>query len=272
MGRKRYDAHDAVGDTLKFITSSKVRTKIMLGLQEEPKTSSVLRDEIGASASSVIHAARDLEKEELLVEKSDGYHLTTVGAIVAAKLEDAISTMAVLEANKEFWLTHQVTAIPDPFLNRLHVLADAEIITSKPTNVFKAFSHYLELVRDARELRGVSPIMHPRFPPLINKLVNKGVDVQLVLTEEIFEDSKEEYPALFEELIDEPNLGIWVTDEPVKVAFTVTDTCLSLGLFSTEGEYDSTSDLVSRDKGAINWGRELFNYYKTRARRITPGG
>lgn len=271
MGRKRYDAHRAVGETLKFITSSKVRTRIMLGLQEEPKTSSVLRDEVSASASSIIHAARDLEKEDLLVEKEDGYHLTSLGSIVASQLDELVETMYVLDSNRQFWLTHDADAIPQEFLERLHELQGVEVVKSAPTDLVKALSTYLKLIRAAERLTGVSPILHPEFPGVIEKLVRKGVDVELILTEEVFERGKANYPHLFQELIAENNFQVWVSDIPVGVAFTVTDTFMSLGLFDLNGNFDSDTDLVSKDKGAINWGRELFEYYRKRAHRIREG-
>ncbi|MFO8132549.1 MAG: winged helix-turn-helix domain-containing protein [Thermoplasmatota archaeon] len=268
MGRKSYDAHDAVGETLKFITSSKVRTKIMLGLQEQPKTSSVLRDEIGASASSVIHAARDLEKEDLLVEKEDGYHLTSVGSVVAAKLEDTIYTMDVLDRGKDFWLTHNLGAIPEPFLSRLHEIGDFEILTSSVRNIFKTLTVYKELTKQARMFQGVSPIFVDAFVPLVKKLLANDATVQLVVTGEVLEELVDFDREGFGSIMENDNLSIWRLDETVEVAFTVTDSILALGLFGQDGIYDAAHDLVSRDKGAINWGRELFKYYKSRARLV----
>lgn len=243
----------------------------MLGLQEEPKPSGVLRDETGASASSVIHAARDLEKEELLVERENGYHLTSVGSVIAAKLSDVILTMDVLEQKKDFWLAHDIDAIPHQFVERLHELQGADIVRSSPTDLIKALSHYLKLLRNVDLLKGASPILHPEFPGIIEKLVGRGVDVELILTEEVFATGKANYPSLFQELTAEDNFQVMVSEVPVRVAFTVTDSFMSLGLFDLDGRFDSNTDLVSRDKGAINWGRELFEYYRKRAHRIREG-
>jgi predicted transcriptional regulator len=268
MGRKSYDAHDAVGETLKFITSSKVRTKIMLGLQQEPKPSGVLRDEIGASASSVIHAARDLEKRELLVEKEDGYHLTPVGGIVAGKLHNIIHTMDVLEQGKDFWLTHQVDGIPQPFLDRIHEIGEYDVLSSSVRNIFKTFTVYRELTKRARTFQGVSPVFVDAFVPMVKKLLGNDTTVQLVLTEEVLEELVDLDREEFRTLLENRELSIWRLDEEVRVAFTVTDSVLALGLFGQDGIYDASHDLVSKTKGAINWGRELFKYYKSRARPV----
>ena len=68
-----------------------------------------------------------------------------------------------------------------------------------------------------------------------------------------------------ENYISMDNLKIWQIDNDVKIAFTVTDKFLSLGLFSSTGEYDSTKDLVSDDPDALAWGNRLFDYYKAKS-------
>lgn len=268
MGRNKRSVYEDIEEQLKFIISSGVRTKMLMGLYEGAKASGTLREELGLGASTVIHAARDLEKEKLLVEKEDGYHLTAIGKIITLKLTDTFKVMGVLDAHKDFWLTHDMDGIPKEFLERIGELEEAEIIKSTPSNVFKTFSYYFQLVRNAKKVEGVSPILHPRFPPIIEKIVTRGADVKLVLTEEIFETGKEKYDHLFEELINKKNFQVWVSESPIKIAFTVTDSFISLALFNLDGSYDPNTDLVSKNKGAINWGRELFGYYKSRARKV----
>jgi len=48
----------------------------------------------------------------------------------------------------------------------------------------------------------------------------------------------------------------------------VTDSIFSLGLFDKRDIYDPTHDLISKDKEAIEWGRKLFEYYKSKARKV----
>lgn len=271
MGRNKHSVYEDIEEQLKFIISSGVRTKMLMSLYERAKASGTLREELGLGASTVIHAARDLEKEKLLVEKEDGYHLTAIGKIITLKLTDTFKVMSVLDAHKDFWLTHEMDGIPKEFLERIGELEEAEIIKSTPTDVIKSLAYYFKLVRGAKEVYGVSPIFHPRFPEIIEKLVEKGTKVKLVLTEEIFEIGKEKYYHLFEELINKENFQVWVSESPIKVAFTVTDSFLALALFNLDGGFDSNNDLVSENKRAINWGRELFEYYKKRANRVKEG-
>ena len=70
------------------------------------------------------------------------------------------------------------------------------------------------------------------------------------------------------ELVSREKLKIWTMDQDIKVAFTVTDKFISLGLFTTSGEYDTTKDLVSDHPDAVEWGNNLFEYYRDKAHKF----
>jgi len=268
MGRKDYSIYENIGDLLRLITSSGVRVKMMMSLMEGCKTSGQLRDEIGVSSSTVIHAARDLEKEGILIEKDDGYHLTSVGNIISSKLHGMMNAMAVLEKHKDFWLTHDVEGVPKEFLDRIGEIGDYEILTSSVKDIFKTLTVYVEFTKKAKEFYGVSPIFVDAFVSLIKKLIKNGAEVGLVLTNDVVKELIKKDKKGFKEVLSNKDITIWQINEDVRVAFTVTDSIFSLGLFGLDGIYDPSHDLVSRDKGAINWGRELFEYYKSRAKKL----
>ena len=258
---------EEVEEDLKFIATSAVRAKMLMNLLEKPKTSTILKDELGVGASTVIHAARDLEKHGYLVEKADGYHLTTIGKITTYKLIELIKTLRTLRKSQEFWLTHAVEGVPEKFLREMYKLWNHEILRASVRNVFKTLSVYLELSKKAKKFWGVSPIFVSAFVTLVKKLAARNAEVKLVLTKEVFEEVKKSHKDVLQEVM--PKIEIWIIEEEPKVAFTVTDSFLSLGLFGEDGVYDPTYDIISREKEAIEWGRELFEYYKSRARKVT---
>ncbi|HML05283.1 MAG TPA: transcriptional regulator FilR1 domain-containing protein, partial [Methanobacterium sp.] len=64
------------------------------------------------------------------------------------------------------------------------------------------------------------------------------------------------------------NLNLWVLNGEVEIAFTVTDKFLSLGLYTDNGVYDASKDLISEDPRAILWGNKLFKYYREKSDKI----
>jgi predicted transcriptional regulator len=96
----------------------------------------------------------------------------------------------------------------------------------------------------------------------------KGIQVQLIVTNDVAEQLRQEpYVEKIEALKGYTNFRILVTNENVKFGLTVTDKCLSLGLYKNDGvTYDTTTDLFSFDQIAVNWGERLFEYYKNLTR------
>lgn len=93
----------------------------------------------------------------------------------------------------------------------------------------------------------------------------------IVISKEILNPVIESYrKGVDEEIkkrVEAGNLRIWVIDD-IKIAMSVTNLFISIGFFNNDGTYDFSQDLVSYEKEAIEWGRELFEYYKSRAKEV----
>jgi predicted transcriptional regulator len=71
-----------------------------------------------------------------------------------------------------------------------------------------------------------------------------------------------------QDFMSRDKVKFWVIPEDVKIAFTVTNKHLSLGLFHQKGHYDTTKDLISDDQGAVAWGNQLFEYYRDQSQKL----
>jgi len=96
-------------------------------------------------------------------------------------------------------------------------------------------------------------------------LENKG-EVELILTEGILDK--------LVETVGEEKLAKWTNDgilkllkidEEVKIALTIGDDFIALGLFSADGAYDLSISLISNGDDAISWGNRLFDHYRQQA-------
>jgi predicted transcriptional regulator len=115
----------------------------------------------------------------------------------------------------------------------------------------------------AKEIQGVSPIIVPGYADMIARNVKGGAKVDLILTDNILKIVCEQHCGLLKDLLMQDNFRLYRTDLEVKVAFTVTESMLDLGLFRLDGSYDLGADLVCIGEGSINWGRELFEHYRS---------
>jgi len=178
----------------------------------------------------------------------------------------------VLKKHEDFWLTHDLRGIPEQLLEKIGWLKNLTLAEDTSTDIFKVHLNFINLLKNAKEIKGVSSIFVPDYPLLfVDLVIKKKADVQLVMTEEVFNKMLEmTNQKLLKKAIKDENfkLKLYTVEENINAAFTVTDYFLSFGLFHVDGTYDYNRDIISYDRKGIKWGRELFEWYLKRAERV----
>ncbi len=268
IGIKRKSKRSAIENTLRLATCSDLRRGILICLREGKKALSELRDELGVSSTTAIHALRELEKDNLLFQdKTRDYALTKIGEVIALKLTDFMDAIDVLKKHEDFWLTHGLSGIPPHLLVKIGWLSSSNVIKIDALDIIKTHKSYISFLETAKWIKGVSSIFSLDYPTVFGDLVAHTV-TQLILTESVLNKVIDtvgleniKYP------FSKGYLEIFILEEDVKVAFTVTDTFLSLGSFKFDGTYNNTLDLICTEERAICWGVELFEHYLKKARK-----
>jgi len=240
---------------------SDLRNKIIIRLYEGKKPLSHLRNDLKINSTTAIHALKELEKYNITFQDNyKNYSLTNIGRVIAVKLLDFNDAAEVLEKYKEFWLEHDMSGIPEHLIEKIGWLKDSELVKDTEIDIFKVHSNFINLLKNAKDIRGVSSIYVPEYTSLFQELVSKNVDVQLILSKEVLEKIDK---SILNQLItkSEPKFNLFVMNKNLKAAITVTDYFLSIGLFRVDGTYDYSNDLISYSKEAIAWGNEFFDHY-----------
>jgi len=262
------ERYDLAEKQIKAFTRSSIRAKIMLCLKEGPKVAVEMEDIIGARVSTILHAIKEMSDEDLVVKTTRGYALTNIGRIQAYILDELINAIVVLDKHKEFWLTHDLSGIPVELQMRIGVLIKGEILKGDPMAILRTQEYFTTELRNAKEIHGVSPIIVPGYAEAISIAVKNGAQVDLVLTNSILKIVLQEHRDTLRDLLLCEDFKLYRIDDDIKVAFTVTDKMLSLGLFRLDKSYDVSSDLNCIGPEPRKWGIELFAYYLSRSERI----
>jgi len=264
--------YEEVKDDLKFQNTSSVRIKILTSLYEGPKKTKDLRKSMGIRSSTILHGITELEKQNLISTDGDSFFLSELGEITALNLVDRIKTSVSLKKFRKLWLNHEINSIPPELLVQIGDLSISELIEAEQDDIAKTHGVQVKIALKSGKLKGISHIFHPDYIELFNKILNKNIDVELILTGNILKKAIESHnPESLENLkrlISKKQLKIWETKEDIKIAFAVTDKTMTLGLFSKKGIYDPTKILVSDHGDALDWGNKLFEYYLKRAQQI----
>lgn len=263
---KRYDLAEA---QIKAFSRSGIRAKTMLCLKDGPKTASDLESLIGTRSSTILHSIKEMREEDLIRKTHLGYALTNIGNIQALLLDDLVGSIIALDGHRDFWLNHEISSIPIELQKQIGVLMPSEIIASDQANILKCHEHFIEKLRQAKEIYGVSPIIAQGFSEVIREAVERGAKVELVITEEVLGIASKMNPDLHSALFKYNNFRLYCLNDQITVAFTVTDSILSLGFYRLDGSYDLDRDLISTGYEARAWGMRLFEHYRLRAEPVT---
>jgi predicted transcriptional regulator len=240
---------------------SELKLDILSSLLGGEKRLSALREELGSSGSTIIHALNDLEATGLTRRASKSYRLTSLGVIEAQLVGEVSSAVDVLEKYRDFLLGHDITAVPARLLRRIGALRDSTLIQNDATELDRVHLNFKRLLLTSRRVRGVSPIFHPDFIGAFQLLLSEGATVDLILSREVLDKTLTLADrAQMLDYVERDKLRLFLADKP-RVALTVTENSFSIGFFGWDGGYDYSRDLVSNSRCAIEWGEELFRHF-----------
>ncbi len=262
------DIFNEVKNDVQGIYRSRLQIQVLLSLQNGKESLAELRDVTGSSSQALIPKIRILETKLLVIPADHGYYLTPMGKVVANKISDSVVTMGVLEKFKSFWKEHYLEGIPPSLRNEIGCLYNSEIISDTSVEIFNVYNNYLKILNEADQIHGVTSIMGEGHAKMLAQRVSKGVPVELIITPDVARVLKKPpYRDSIDTLNGFSNFKIMVCDVDLMTGFTVTNKCISLGLYRSDGvTYDTTTDLFSYDEMAIGWGDRLFDHYCSRSR------
>ncbi len=264
---KIYEKHQKL---IHSLYNSRLKIQILLTLLNHNASLSRLRDVTGSTSQALIPKIRSLENQGLIEAENYEYRLTPLGGVVAQNVEGFVRLMGGIDQHHTFFTDHDLSDLPESFLSRIGDLYNAEPKQDTTTDMFYVYSHYLEILKDAEYIHGISSVASPGLARFIAEKVVTGIPVELVVNHEVVALlTTEPYATNMKGLAGYPNFSVWITGQKLRVGLTVTDKYLSLGLFKKDTNlYDSSSDLFSGDPGAVMWGENLFRFYKERSTKL----
>ena len=250
--------------------SSRLKIQVLLTLYYRNAPLSHLREVTGSTSQALIPKIRTLESQALVESVNYEYRLTPLGRTVTSSIDNFVRLMGGIDKHLAFFSTHDLTDFPHDFLSRLGDLHEAEVKYDTTTDMFFVYSHYLEILKDAKFIHGISSVASPGLATFLAEKVAAGIPVELVVNTKVVDLLRQEpYVSNIKDLLNFPNFILWITEKPLQIGLTVTEKYLSFGLYKNESsQYDSSTDLFSSDPAAVGWGEELFAYYRIKSRKL----
>jgi predicted transcriptional regulator len=248
---------------------SEKRKNTLLMLMEGPATIDEIKESLTGTTSAIMAQVKILLEQGLIEQEEDEYRLTSVGKIIMKKIKPLTETLNVLEENKDYWDSRDISAIPEFLLDRIGELGDLMIHEPDLNHLFEPPKELLTSLKNTKNASTFYSYFCPSCPNNYSELAKKEVHYDLVLTRPVYERLKEEYSDQHKAMMESRNSNIYIcNDETIKLgALSITDDLMLIAFFNKEGVFDHKK-AISFDESARKWGKDLFLYYKENSEKV----
>ncbi|AKB30845.1 Transcriptional regulator, ArsR family [Methanosarcina siciliae HI350] len=255
---------------LDLILFSEKRKAFLLLLKEGPKNTQEILDRLQVPRTSLLPQIKKLKEQNLVIHEEGMYSLSLIGEIIIEKMQPLLDTLEVFEKNEDYWADRKLTPIPPHLMKRISELGDYYLIEPDLSHTFDLSPEFVKHTSNSSRIHMFVSYFHPQFPIFFLNLARRDTEVSLVLSESVYLRFVEDFKKEGGEFLRMKNTSIFILDkEDVEIPAVVesSDKIMILGLFNESGRFDRQY-IMSFEPGAIEWGKDLFEYLKSMSKEI----
>ena len=248
---------------VKYLLTSSMRTLILVVLYNEKKNLNEIRDELKKPSATILHGLKELESDELIKKDKKYYSLTSNGYLLATNVIKLIDNWYSIEKNKVFWDNHDLSGIPEDYLNKLYLLKDAELVSSTTSDLSNAYNIYIDLLSNSRDLTIILPIYSENHFNNLIKLLKEDqlISLTILINSKILKNMRRNR-YLKKSLLENEKVSVIETKKDLKIFLTFSEKFMALTLFFKDNHYDDSQILIDEHENALRWSRGLFKMYE----------
>ena len=250
---------------IQFFAKSEIGLKILSELRQEALTIQDLVKRTGITYSSVSSNLNKLQKSEHVEKVGNLYYLRPLSTFYFNTLMDFKTSVEMVADFNDLWAKHNINQLSLESIQNINDLKNSKLIEATPVDIFKTHNTIKKHIIQSKNLKAIFPHLHPEYPGLIENILKKGGNVELILPKNIFKETVFNVnESLRKKAIKTGRLKVYATNNDLRLYLTICDESMSLGLFKTDGSFDQNRILISKDKKAHGWAEELYEYVKNR--------
>jgi predicted transcriptional regulator len=169
-------------------------------------------------------------------------------------------SITLLNKFSDFFKNHRIGDIDESSLKDISYLNESQIIESSATEIYKTHDCLIESLLDSEDVYAVITFIHPDYPVVFKDLINKGINIDLLLSENIYSNF---IKLIGNEVVkkgsNDKNLVLKKLMKNMDILLVGSSDFIYLGLFKEDNTFDQNRILFSEDEKAIEWGFELFD-------------
>lgn len=250
-------------ENTKFLINSEIRLKILGCLYNSAASIKQIEAMTDYSYSSILDNINKLEQRKFIYSIGDKFYLYNKTRLKLTNVLYFNKSSKFLRENADY-LNQSLLDIDTDTIKDLSFLEGSRLIESNNIDLFKATEIFQRSLMGFKFLKGIFPYFHPNHDDIISYWIDNECTVELILPDEVSEAVKNfiidyipKSPGVKNKFVKlKPN------DPGIKLAFTVSDKCFVLALYTKSGQFNQNAVLVSTNPEAITFGLKLFDEYE----------
>lgn len=249
-------------DNMGYLTSSPNRVAVLRSLVEGPGKPSELRDRLGIPRSTFQRILSELQ-ERNWAEKRDGvYSATPLGEYVEGYFSDCVETMSTLDRLEAFFEYVPFSEIDVGF----GTLVESEITVPDTYSPHAPMERVLEVLEDADEVRGVSPVITESHSEAFHEAVLDGTKVVNVIERSVAETIFTRYDDRLEDVRGTGRTETYVYDGEFSLGLSIMDDTVFVGAYDEDGIARATLENDSEEM--LEWAERYHERYKQESKPL----
>lgn len=247
---------------------SEKRLNLLLLLMEGPRDIDQIKTSLNVTSRSIMPQIKKLKEKYLIVEDGSYYKLSNIGKLVVRKVLPLLNSLNMVNQHYEYWEERDLDILPPSLFSRLQELGNYLLIEPDLNYTFEIPREFTQNLQRSRDINSIISFFRPEYPSLYCGLLKTADRITIILSDSVFERMKNTCQDELQMLMDSPICKLYLYPEQSRPpALNVSDWFMYVSFFNKVGRYDHR-DIISFDKSALQWGRELFEYIKSISKRI----
>ncbi|MDG6245060.1 MAG: winged helix-turn-helix domain-containing protein [Methanolobus sp.] len=253
---------------LDVIFASDKRKNVLLLLQNGPQEMDALLNSLHTKRQALLPQTKVLEEHHLVFHNDDIYELTTLGKMIVDKVRSLIESTEVLDVDIDYWGTHDFDFIPSDLLERIGELRDNEIINPPLIELYEVHKTYHE-IKTPEYVYSIGNIFYPNYQSRFIEMIDNKITIHYIVSENLFNKVRNESYEHLKHFLETGYFNLYVYHKKINfLFFTFDDYHLVMNPLKKDGNVDNTY-IICNTEDALNWGKELFDYYLRDSTPIT---
>lgn len=254
---------------LDVIFASEKRKVVLLLLRDGAKETEYLLKCLDTTRQALLPQMKVLEKHSLISHYDDAYELTTIGKLIVDDMGPLLSKTEVFDSDIDYWGSRNLDFIPSYLLEKIAQLRNCEIINPSLTELFNVHKSFNPDYEVSPTVYTVTTMLYPNFDSIVTEMLENNVEFQYIVSQELLNMIRTEYHEEFAKFIKNKSFNMYVYNKEMNFLYFTFDSVHSLiCMLKNNGGFDHKF-MLCRGQSAVNWVKELFEYYLKDSTPIT---